>query len=115
MHTASRWPCSSWASRIARTPAAGRPPPDGAGTRFSPPPPPPPLLWPLFVAALLALPATLVWGRRAGGPDHRLLFLAHAAVVAACLALGGPALGVIDVRFVPFAQLALALLGAAAL
>jgi len=75
----------------------------------------PPLLWPLFAAAAIGLLATLVWGRRSGGADHRLLFLAHAAVVAACLALGGPALGIIDVRFVPFAQLALALLGAAAL
>ncbi|HVR71382.1 MAG TPA: 6-pyruvoyl-tetrahydropterin synthase-related protein [Vicinamibacteria bacterium] len=75
----------------------------------------PPLLWPLFAAALAGLVATLVWGRRAGGADRRLLFLAHAALVAACLAVAGPALGIIDVRFVPFAQLALAVLGAAAL
>ena len=75
----------------------------------------PPLLWPLFAAGLLGLVATFVWGRRAGGPDHRLLFLAHAALVATCLALAGPALGIIDVRFVPFAQLALSLLGAAAI
>jgi hypothetical protein len=75
----------------------------------------PPLLWPLFAAAALGLLATLVLARRSGGADQRLLFLGHAAVVAACLALGGPALGIIDVRFVPFAQLALALLGAAAL
>lgn len=75
----------------------------------------PPLLWPLFVAALVGLVATLVWGRRSGGADLRLLFLAHAALVGACLAIGGPALGIIDVRFVPFAQLALALLGAAAI
>jgi hypothetical protein len=75
----------------------------------------PPLLWPLFAAAALGVVATLVWGRRAGGADHRLLFLAHAALVAACLAAAGPALGIIDVRFVPFAQLALALLGAASI
>ena len=75
----------------------------------------PPLLWPLFAAALAGIVATLVWGRRAGGADHRLLFLAHAALVAACLAAAGPALGIIDVRFVPFAQLALAVLGAASL
>jgi len=75
----------------------------------------PPLLWPLFAAALAGLVATLVWGRRAGGADQRLLFLAHAALVAACLAAAGPALGIIDVRFVPFAQLALAVLGAVSL
>jgi hypothetical protein len=75
----------------------------------------PPLLWPLFAAALAGLVATLVWGRRTGGADRRLLFLAHAALVAACLAVAGPALGIIDVRFVPFAQLALSVLGAAAL
>jgi hypothetical protein len=75
----------------------------------------PPLLWLPFMAALVGLVATFVWGRRSGGADHRLLFLAHAALVAACLAMGGPALGIIDVRFAPFAQLALALCGAAAI
>jgi hypothetical protein len=75
----------------------------------------PPLLWPLFAAALAGIVGTLVWGRRTGGADHRLLFLAHAALVATCLAAAGPALGIIDVRFVPFAQLALAVLGAASL
>jgi hypothetical protein len=75
----------------------------------------PPLLWPLFVAALAGLVGTLVWGRRVGGADQRLLFLAHAALVAVCLALAGPALGIIDVRFVPFAHLALAVLGAVSL
>jgi hypothetical protein len=75
----------------------------------------PPLLWPLFAAAGIGLLATLVWGRRSGGADQRLLFLAHAALVAACLAAGGRALGIVDVRFVPFAHLALALLGAATL
>src|SRR5262249_61299095 len=43
-----------------------------------------------------------------------LLFLLHATVVGAALAAAGPALGVIDIRFVPFAQLAASLLGAAA-
>ena len=75
----------------------------------------PPLLWPLFALAALGLVGTLVWGRRAGGPDHRLLFLLHSALVGAALAAAGPALGIIDVRFVPFAQLATALAGAAAL
>ena len=49
-----------------------------------------------------------------GGPDHRLLFLLHAALSAAALAAAGPVLGIIDIRFVPFAQLALCLAGAAA-
>jgi len=73
----------------------------------------PPLLWPLFVAALGGLAATLALRRALGGPDHRLLFLLHAALVAAALAAAGPALGIIDIRFVPFAQLALCLAGAA--
>src|SRR6266581_1731591 len=75
----------------------------------------PNLLWPLFVAAGLGILATQLFARRTGGPDHRLLFLAHAALVGAALAAAGPALGVIDVRFVPFAQLALCLTGGAAL
>jgi hypothetical protein len=75
----------------------------------------PPLLWPLFALAAFGLVGTMVWGRRTGGPDHRLLFLLHSALVGAALAAAGPALGIIDVRFVPFAQLAAALAGAAAL
>ena len=75
----------------------------------------PPLLWPLFAVAALGLVGTFVLGRRSGGPDHRLLFLAHAALVGTGLAAAGPALGVIDVRFVPFAQLAACLVGAATL
>jgi 6-pyruvoyl-tetrahydropterin synthase related domain len=71
----------------------------------------PTLLWPLFVAAALGVAWTLVLGRFAGGADRRLLFLLHAAVMGAALAAAGPAAGVIDVRFVPFAQLALCLLG----
>jgi hypothetical protein len=75
----------------------------------------PPFLAPLFAAALAGLVATVLLARRAGGPDHRLLFLAHAALVAAALAAAGPAVGIIDVRFVPFAQLALCLAGGVAL
>ena len=71
----------------------------------------PPFLAPLFAAALAGLVATVLLARRAGGPDHRLLFLAHAGLVGAALAAAGPALGIIDVRFVPFAQLALCLAG----
>jgi hypothetical protein len=67
----------------------------------------------LFAAAAIGLVVTVVRARRAGGPDHRLLFLAHAALVASALAAAGPALGIIDVRFVPFAQFALCLAGGA--
>jgi hypothetical protein len=73
----------------------------------------PPLLWPLFAAALLALAGSALLARRARGHDQRVLFIAHAALVAAALAAAAPAAGVIDVRFVPFAHLALALAGAA--
>jgi hypothetical protein len=75
----------------------------------------PALLWPLFVFAVAGLLRTLLWARRTGGPDHRLLYLIHAAAVGAALAAAGPALGIIDVRFVPFAHLALCLAGGAAL
>jgi hypothetical protein len=76
----------------------------------------PPLLWPLFLAALLALAATLARPWTAGGrPDGRLLLLGTGALAGAALASAGPGLGVIDVRFVPLAQLSLALAGAAGL
>jgi len=75
----------------------------------------PPLLWPLFAAAAVGWTATLAGARRAGGPDHRLLFLLHATAAGAALAAAGPALGVIDVRFVPFAQLAACVAGGAVL
>jgi hypothetical protein len=75
----------------------------------------PRLLWPLLGLAVATLLGTVVWWRRSGGPDRRLLFLGHAALVGAALTAAGPALGIIDVRFVPFAQLALCLLGAAGL
>jgi hypothetical protein len=70
----------------------------------------PPLLWPLFAAAGLGLGATLLARARA---DSRLVLLGFAAAAAAALAAAGPRFGVVDVRFVPFAQLALALAGAA--
>jgi 6-pyruvoyl-tetrahydropterin synthase-like protein len=72
------------------------------------------LLAPLFVLAVAGLVWTLVWGRRSGGADRRLLFLAWAALIGAALTAAGPALGIIDVRFMPFFQLSLALCGAAA-
>ena len=73
----------------------------------------PPFLGPLFALAALGLLGTILLARRAGGPDHRLLFLGYASLIGAALAAAGPALGVIDVRFVPFAQLGACLLGAA--
>jgi hypothetical protein len=75
----------------------------------------PALLRPWLALAVAGLFGTLLLARRRGGPDHRLLFLLHAGLIGAALAAAGPALGVIDVRFVPFAQLALCLAGAAAL
>jgi hypothetical protein len=51
----------------------------------------------LSCCALLAAPAvaaglwTLVVGWRSGGPDHRLLFLAHSAVMAGALLFAAPA------------------------
>jgi hypothetical protein len=59
----------------------------------------------LACSALLTAPAvgagvwTLVAARRTGGPDHRLLFLAHAAVMAGALLLAAPALPVPVVAF----------------
>jgi len=75
----------------------------------------PAFLWPLFGVGLAGLGLTVALARRRGGVDHRLLFLGHAALMGAGLAAAGPALGVIDVRFVPFAQLAGCLLGGATL
>ena len=75
----------------------------------------PPFLLPLLLLATLGLARTLLWRRRTGGADRRLLFLLHGALVAAALASAGPVLGVIDVRFVPFAQLVLCLAGGASL
>jgi hypothetical protein len=73
----------------------------------------PPLLWPLLAAAAVGWVTTLVSGRRTGGADRRLLFLLHATAAGAALAAAAPALGVIDVRFVPFAQIAACAAGGA--
>jgi hypothetical protein len=75
----------------------------------------PPLLVPLLVAGAFALVATLARGTRGRRADERLLLLGFGALAATALASAGPALGVIDVRFVPLAQLSLALAGAAGL
>jgi hypothetical protein len=75
----------------------------------------PPLLAPFFLCALGGLAGTFLLSRRTGGPDRRLLFLLHAALVASVLAAAGPLLGIIDVRFLPFAHFAGTLAGAAAI
>jgi hypothetical protein len=75
----------------------------------------PPLLWPLFVAAGIAFVTALIRRLKGGRADSRLLLFGYGALVGAALAAAGPTLGVIDVRFVPFAQLSLALAGAVAL
>jgi hypothetical protein len=75
----------------------------------------PPYLAPLLVPALLGWLWSLTLARRRGGADQRLLLLLTATAFPAALAAAGPALGVIDVRFLPFAQLAACLAGAAVL
>jgi hypothetical protein len=75
----------------------------------------PPLLWPLFAAAGVAFAMTLIRRLKEGRADARLLLFGFGVLVGTALAAAGPALGVIDVRFVPFAQLSMALAGAVAL
>jgi len=71
----------------------------------------PPLLWPLFAAAAVGWIVTFLTGRREGGADQRLLFLLQATAAGAALAAAAPALGVIDIRFIPFAQFAACVTG----
>ncbi len=75
----------------------------------------PPLLQPLFAAGLVGLLATLARWLRGIRPDARLLLLGYGTLAGVALCAAGPGLGVIDVRFVPLAQLSLALAGAAAI
>jgi hypothetical protein len=75
----------------------------------------PPLLSPLLSVGALAVVATLVRRGRGRRGDEGLLLLGFGSLAAAALASAGPTLGVIDVRFVPLAQLSLALAGAAGL
>jgi len=74
----------------------------------------PPYLAPLVIPGVIGWVWALTWGRRRGA-DQRLLLLLHAAAVAVALAAAGPGLGIIDVRFLPFAQLAACLAGAVTL
>jgi len=74
----------------------------------------PPLLLPLFAAGTVGLGLSLT-ARGGMRRDPRLALLAFGALAGAALASAGPAFGVIDVRFVPFAQLSFALVGAAAI
>ncbi|HSD26557.1 MAG TPA: 6-pyruvoyl-tetrahydropterin synthase-related protein [Vicinamibacteria bacterium] len=75
----------------------------------------PPLLAPLLVVGAVTVAAVLARGGRRGSGREPLLLLGFATLAATALASAGPALGVIDVRFVPLAQLSLALAGAAGL
>ncbi len=75
----------------------------------------PALLWPLFACAGAGVALMLPRWRAARRFEDPLLLLAWGAVAGAALVCAGPGLGVIDVRFAPFAQLALALCGAAVL
>lgn len=67
----------------------------------------PPLLWPLLALAVVGL-ITTVRER-----DPRLAYLGGAALFGLGLAAASPALGLIDVRLLPFAQLSLAIAGSA--
>lgn len=75
----------------------------------------PPLLWPLLAPGVVL--AAREAARLAAGEaaDGRVLLVAHAALVGVALAVAAPGLGVIDVRLLPLAQLAVCLLGAVAL
>ncbi len=75
----------------------------------------PALLWPLFACAAAAAVWALVRRLRGVPFDERFALLLWGALAGAALACAGPGLGVIDVRFAPFAQLSLALCGGAAL
>jgi hypothetical protein len=75
----------------------------------------PPLLAPLLAAGALAVGVTLVLRAQGRRGDEGLLLLGFGALAGAALASAGPALGVIDVRFVPLTLLSLALAGAAGL
>jgi hypothetical protein len=75
----------------------------------------PPLLRPLLVAGALALAVALARRARGGRGGEALLLLGFGGLAGAALASAGPGLGVVDVRFVPLAQLSLALAGAAGL
>ncbi len=75
----------------------------------------PALLWPLFACALVGIVAAILQRRSGRAFDGRLLLLGWGACAGAALTCAGPGLGVIDVRFAPFAQLSLSLGGAAVL
>jgi len=75
----------------------------------------PPLLGPLLAAGGLAVAAALVFRARGRRGNEPLLLLGFGTLTAVAFASAGPALGVIDVRFVPLAQLSLALAGTAGL
>jgi len=75
----------------------------------------PMLLQPFFAVAALGVAWSVTRRIRSETLDPRLMLLAFGALTGAALACAGPGLGVIDVRFVPLAQLSLALLGAVVL
>lgn len=66
----------------------------------------PAILWPSF---LVAIPALVL------APRRPVLFIGAAIVLPAVFYLGGTALGLVDIRFLPFSQLSIGLLGAVGL
>jgi hypothetical protein len=75
----------------------------------------PPLLWPMIMMSAFGL-LFFSGGARRGDPMRApFLFLLYAAGTAVALTIAGSALGVVNVRFLPFAQLNVCLAGAVAL
>lgn len=71
----------------------------------------PPLLWPFAALAAVGLAWQLLRWRARDPLDTRLALLLWGTLAGAALVSAGPALGVIDVRFAPLAQLSLAVAG----
>ena len=72
----------------------------------------PPILIPLFALALIVTILDLVQGARGRGFDDRIYFFWFGAAVSAVFYFSASTLGVVDIRFIPFAHCLLALLGA---
>jgi hypothetical protein len=75
----------------------------------------PAVVIPILLAAVAAFAVSLVRSRGTGGPDHRLLLLAHGALTAGVLAIAAPVLRLSSAGFWVAAEVALVVTGVAAL